>query len=324
MSGPNNNNDNNTVKEEERFLVRIAWACEIEGLTQAETADQFGITRLRVNKALAEARNRGLVSVYINSVYSPCAQQESELKNKYGLSDAHVAPVFQKADNTQMLIGNYLGQHLNKVLEDSQTKKFGMSWGATLNHAMQYMKPLNRPNLEIVSVMGCATHASDLNVIESTRLLADLCNAKKSYFTAPLYANSAKSRDILIKQHVFSEMIENIRTVDSLAMTLGDTSQLSNLIREALPDWVDAQGLVDKGAVGDALGYYIGADATPIEHDINRCVLGIQLEDLRHIPNVILAAGGAHKIPVLRAFLKLNLADTLVTDQKTARALLQE
>ena len=33
------------IDEEERFLVRIAWACEIEGITQAAAADRFGVTR---------------------------------------------------------------------------------------------------------------------------------------------------------------------------------------------------------------------------------------------------------------------------------------
>ena len=32
-----------------------------------------------------------------------------------------------------------------------------MSWGSTLNHAMHHMRPLDRPDLEIVSVMGCVT-----------------------------------------------------------------------------------------------------------------------------------------------------------------------
>lgn len=312
------------AQEEEIFLVRIAWACEIEGLTQAQAASCFGVTRLRVNKALAEARNRGIVQVTINSNYLPCAKAESDLKEKFQLSDAHVAPVAEKTDNVQQLIGNTLGHYLNKLLANPATGRFGMSWGSTLNYAMQSMMPLNRPELEIVSVMGCATHNSDLNIIESTRLLANLCGAQKSYLTAPLYASSAKSCKILMEQPVISEMIENIRTVDSLAMTLGDTSALSNTVRDALPKTVRIEDLVERGAVGDALGYYLDKNGKPVQHQINRCVLGIQLHDLQHIPNVILAAGGGHKIAVLRAFLKRRLTNTLITDQHTAAALLTE
>lgn len=315
------NQNNNVAREEERFLVRVAWACEIEGLTQAEAAERFGVTRLRVNRALAEARNRGIVRVYINSAYSPCADAELKLKNKFNLSDAHVAPVSDTNEPVKELIGSYLGQYLSTHLADTSTKRFGMGWGTTLNYAMTHMRPLNRPDLEIVSVMGCVTRSSDINIIESTRLLADLCNANKSYFTAPLYASSPKSRNTLIKQDVFSEMIDGIRTVDSLVMTLGDMSALSNMIRDGIPAFVSVKDLLDAGAVGDALGYYLNKKGRLAKHRINGCVVGMELSDLEGIDNVILAAGGEHKIPIIKAFLNLNLVDTFFTDQVTANAL---
>ena len=69
-----------------------------------------------------------------------------------------------------------------------------MSWGNTLNLATRFVSPLDRPDLEVVSVMGGLTQGSDLNSFEITTRLADLCNARHSYFTAPLYAGSAESR----------------------------------------------------------------------------------------------------------------------------------
>jgi len=77
----------------EQLLVRLAWACEVQGMTQAQAAEQFGITRLRVNKSLAEARERGIVRVTINSSFGPCVVLEDELRNRFGLNSATVAPV---------------------------------------------------------------------------------------------------------------------------------------------------------------------------------------------------------------------------------------
>ena len=310
------------TEEEERFLVRVAWACEIEGLTQAEAADRFGVTRLRVNKSLAEARARGIVRVHVSSAYSPCVELETRLKERFELSDAHVAPVSDSSDPVKALIGSYLGQHLTRLLADSALRRFGMAWGSTLNHAMRGMRPLNRPDLEIVSVMGCVSRSSDLNIIESVRVLANTCNAEKRYFTAPLYADSARSRKMIVKQAVFADMIERIRTVDALAMTLGDMSARSNMIRDGLPRSVKVRDLVRAGAVGDALGYYLDERGEIVDHELNDCVVGMELSDLAHVDNVILAAGGEHKLAVIRAFLSLGHTDTLVTDRATATALL--
>jgi len=314
----------NPARDDERLLVRIAWACEIEGLTQADAAERFGITRLRVNKALAEARSKGIVRVYIDSTYAPCAQAESDLKKKYALDDAHVAPVFDPVSDVKNLIGSYLGQYLSTLLTDTGIQTFGIAWGSTLNIAMQYLRPMNRPDLEIMSVMGCVSRASDVNIIESARVLANLCHAQKRYFTAPLYADSTKSRNTILKQTVFHEMLERIRVVDALALTVGDASGLSSMIRDGLPRSVTVKELIKAGAVGDVLGYYIDEQGRRIKHDINGCVVGMELEDLQHIPNVILAAGGKHKEKIINALLKRRVVNTLVTDQITANALLKQ
>jgi len=76
------------------------------------------------------------------------------------------------------------------------------------------------------------------------------------------------------------------------------------------------------GAVGDVLGYVLDAEGRPVGHPINERVIGVELEDLRGIPDVILAAGGLHKVPILKAVLGLGLVDTLVTDENTARAVM--
>ena len=92
-------------------------------------------------------------------------------------------------------------------------------------------------------------------------------------------------------------------------------------MRDGLPADVTREALAEAGAVGDVLGILLGADGRPIDHPINDRVIGISPDDLAAIANVILAAGGAHKVPVLRATLAMGVVDTLVTDEATARAL---
>ena len=311
-----------TIDQEERLLVRIAWACEIEGNTQAEVANRFGITRLRVNKALGQARRRGIVRISINSDYAPCAELEGELTARFGLALAEIVPSPTNAADTQMMVGMALGNYLSGVLANPDIKLFGMSWGNTLNLATRFMAPVTRPDLEIVSVMGGLTKGTDLNSYEITRRLADICNADLSYFTVPIYASSAESRDVLIAQDVFLEIIKKIRSADAIAMAAGDISDASLLMRDGLPTEYSPEELIAKGAVGDILGYMLDETGEPVDHPINSRLIGISLEDLGAIPNVILAAGGSHKVAIMKAVLARGVVDTLVTDETTAIALL--
>jgi len=310
--------------EGERFLARVAWAYHVEGLTQGAVAERLGVTRLRVNKALAEARRLGLVRIALDTRFAPCVEAEAALKARYGLAEAFIAPGPADPEETRAVVGMALGHQLTRVLADPAVKRFGMSWGNTLNVATRHVGPMERPDLEIVSVMGGTTRGSDVSSFEITSRLAHLCGATHSFFPAPLYAGSRESRDIIMGQDVFTEVLETIRAVDALAMAVGDISDRSLLMRDALPRDVTREALLGAGAVGDCLGTVLDASGAPIHHPINERLIGIAFDDLRSIPNVILAAGGPHKVPIIRAVLSRGVVDTFVGDEATARALLCE
>lgn len=309
------------IDTEQRFLAQVAWAYYVEGLTQEKVAEKLGATRLRVNKALSEAHRVGLVRITFNTAYAACFDLEQALCERFGLKQAYVAPAPAQESDVQTITGAALGNLLSEVLADPAVKSFGMSWGGTLNIATRFLAALERPDLEVISVMGGLTRGSDLNSFEITTRLADLMGAQHSYFTAPLYAGSAESRDTIMQLDVFRDVLERIRAVDALAMAAGDLSKRSLLMRDALPNGTTIEELRAAGGVGDILGTVINAEGKPIDHPINEKVIGIGIPDLARIPNVILAAGGAYKVAVCRAILGLGLIDTFVTEENTARAL---
>lgn len=313
------------IDAEERFLARVAWAYYVEGMTQEKVAEKLGATRLRVNKSLGEAHRRGLVRITFNTAYAACAELESALTDRFGLNQAYVAPAPLEDRDVQTMVGAALGHVLTEVLADPAIKMFGMSWGGTLNIATRYVAAqIARPDLEIISVMGGLTRGSDLNSFEITTRLADLMGAQHSYFTAPLYAGSAASRDAILEQDVFRDILEKLRGVDAMAMAAGDLSPRSLLMRDGLPSDIRMEDLITAGGVGDILGTVIDAQGRPIDHPINDRIIGIGLADLHRIPNVMLAAGGSYKVPVIRATLGLGSVNTFVTDEATARALVTE
>ena len=310
------------IDTEERFLAQVAWAYYVEGLTQERVADKLGVTRLRVNRAISDAHKRGLVRITFNTAFAACAELEAALRARFALKQAYVAPAPIETRDIQMIVGAALGNLLSEVLADPKIRLFGMSWGGTLNIATRFVAAMERPDLEVISVMGGLTQGSDLNSFEITTRLADLLGAQHSYFTAPLYAGSRESRDTIMQLDVFRDVLEKLRSVDAMAMAAGDLSKRSLLMRDGLPKDVTMEELIAMGGVGDVLGTVIDAKGRALDHPINERVIGIGLDDLTRIPNVILAAGGAHKVAVNRAILARGVVDTFVTDEATARALL--
>jgi len=310
------------IDVEERFLAQVAWAHHVEGLTQEQVAEKLKVTRLRVNKALAEARKNGLVRITLNTSFSACPELEERLCVEFGLTEAYVAPSPTRPEDLQTIVGAALGQMLSSKLADARVKTFGLTWGNTLNLATRFVASFHRHDLEIISVMGGLTRGSDFNSFEITTRIADLLGAQHSYFPAPLYAGSRRSRDTIMKLDVFNEVLAKIRKIDGMAVACSDISPRSLLVRDGLPPDIKPGDLIKAGAVGDVLGTIIDRNGNPIDHSINERVVGIGLDDMRKIPNTILAAGGAYKIPVMNAVLRQGLARVLVTDEASARDLL--
>ncbi|MEM7443017.1 MAG: sugar-binding transcriptional regulator [Pseudomonadota bacterium] len=315
-------NAGDTVPEDERFQVLVTWLYHVEGLTQGAIAEHLGVTRLKVNRALADARRNGIVRISIHSRYAPCIDLAEELIDRFALKSASIAPAPSDDANVQPVIGTELGLYLHRLLGDRAIKRMAVGWGNTLNHAARAMTPISRPDMEIVSLMGSLPRGSDINSFEITTKIADLLAAERSYLTAPLYAGTEQSRDTFMVQDVFQDVFVKLRQSDLYAIGVGDLTLKSLLVRDGLPRDVTADDLKRVGAVGDILGYFIDAEGKPIDHSITKRVVGVSPYELRGRSNVILAAGGQHKVAVIGAALKTGIFDTLVTDERTARSIL--
>lgn len=311
------------LHDEEQFQVRAAWLYHVEGITQGAIAEHLGVTRLRVNRALREAMRNGIVKVSIHSRYAPCLKLEEVLKKTFKLRYVAVAPSPANEDNTIKVVGTEAGRYLGVLLRDQSVKLFGISWGETLKFAARTVTPARREDLEIVSVMGGFPRGSDFNIFAVTAQLASSFSAERTYLTLPLFSSSAESRDIILVQEVFQEVFDKIRRADGIAVSAGDMSNRSLLIHYSLPGDVDRNELIEAGAVGDILGYFIDADGRIIDHPITDRVLGLNPFEFRGMRNLILAAGGRYKKKIILAALRTKIFDTLITDQQAAEGILE-
>jgi DNA-binding transcriptional regulator LsrR (DeoR family) len=79
----------------------------------------------------------------------------------------------------------------------------------------------------------------------------------------------------------------------------------------------------EAGAVGNYLGHFIDAGGEVLDHPLNRRVIGLAPHELAGVRQRIMISGGRSKIAALKAVLGAGLLTGLVTDQTSARALLE-
>jgi len=105
--------------------------------------------------------------------------------------------------------------------------------------------------------------------------------------------------------------------------TVNSVVMQANILTEAEFAALQALGAVGdpRVAVGDIGLRFFDADGRAIPHAINDRIIGLTLEQIRAIPRVIGVAGGPEKFEVIRAALRGQLINVLVTDEDNARQL---
>ena len=73
-------------------IVRAAWLYHVAGNTQEHTADLLGISRIKVNRLLAEARESGIVKISIEHRFARMVEIEESLRRRYDLAFCRTTP----------------------------------------------------------------------------------------------------------------------------------------------------------------------------------------------------------------------------------------
>ena len=107
--------------------TKVSWLYYMEGMTQDEISKTLGLSRSRVLRFLANAKQSGMVQIRVTTKLSYCVELERALEAKYGLERAIVIPKPQTANATQDIIGAVLGGYISETITENMT--IGLGWG---------------------------------------------------------------------------------------------------------------------------------------------------------------------------------------------------
>lgn len=301
--------------------VRAAWLYYVEGLTQEHIAEALGLSRIKVIRMLAAARNEGLVKIRIDARSARQAGLERGLVTAFGLDEAVVVPAARDPANVSSLVGYAAGLWLSDKLTDNMSLAVG--WGQTLNQALRGIQPRQIEAMSVVSLLGGLTHSRSINPSAVARRVADMFGADCFQLTAPVFVSNAELREALWREPTLRELRERARAADIALVSVGDLVPGSTLFREGLLPQSDLASLRKAGAVGDLVCHFIDAEGQLVDHPVNRRVMAVSPAELKGIGLVAIAAGGADKEASIRAALRASDAKVLITDERAAEALLK-
>lgn len=308
------------VDRDEQQATRAAWLYFVSGLTQAQIGKKLGINRIRVNRLLAQARERGLVQIRISGRMAECTRLEQELAGHFHLRDAVVVPTPPGRDGAQQVVAAAAGAYLDQRLRNGLS--IGVGWGRTLRLSMRSIAARPLPGLNVVSLLGGLTRGAAMNPHETASHLADLLGAQCYYIAAPALADSEASRAVLMNQPMLRDVFQRAEKLDIAYLSVGDLKPDSTMASVGLIDKAEIGSLLRAGAVGDLCVHWIDRAGRVVDHSVNTRAVALRPEQLKSIGSVILASGGLSKIEVIHGALRGGYVNALVTDEATAKGVL--
>ncbi len=310
-----------------RLLYRIAQAYYIDGHTQLEIARRFGLSRPKVSRLLQQARDVHVVNISLVPPSEGAADLEHDLEAAYGLEEVVLVDVDrpEEADLVARDLGPAAAECLLRCLKRSSV--VAMAWGRTLWATVAALPERTMPDVTLVQLTGGLGPVDALeHSTELIRRAAQKLNAKLCLLPAPGIVSTYEAARALRQDHQVSEVLKLAARADIAVVGLGVPTCDSVLLKDGtILTADDLQILEANGAVGDiALRYIDTRGRTVSLETLNRRIIGLTLDEIRHIPRVIGVGGGTAKHEVVEAALQSGLLDVLVTDRGTAEAVLSE
>lgn len=310
-------------KEKLKKVIDAARLYYLLDYNQNEIAKKMGISRPTVSRLLQLAKSEGIVNIQINDPTEDGVNLAKQLEKQFSLKKAIVATIPQYEDH---IIKNYLGEkaavYLNEIVNDNDI--IGVTWGTTLYHIAIELKKKFVKDVKVVQLKGGVSY-SDKNTYASEvlYLFGQAFNTTPHNLPLPAIVDNILVKQAMKADRHIRKILELGKEANIAIFSTGSIKDESLLFQLGYFTEDDMKMLIPN-AVGDICSRFFDINGEICRHNLNERTLGISLDDLKAKEYSILCAGGAKKINGIYGALKGKYANVLITDQFTARFLLEK
>ena len=305
------------------LLAEVAALYYRDRLDQETIAGRVGVSRSTVSRLLSEVLAAGIVEIRIRQSMPLVEGLGRDLIRRFDLRDAQVLDARGRTDGVLGRVGRLAARLLDSILGEGDV--LAISWGAGVHAVAAGLDSVTPRGVEVVQMIGGAgSRDSEVDGTELARRMADVFGGRCRYLSAPLVVDDEQVAAALLRQRGVRETLSAAAHADVALVGIGAlVPEVSSLLRAGYltPDGLAA--LRALGAVGDVCGHHFGVDGTLVDTELSRRVVAIDPTSLRAIPRVVGVASGSAKAEALVGALRARLVNVLVTDDATARAVLE-
>ncbi|MCI2057372.1 MAG: hypothetical protein LKJ86_09580 [Oscillibacter sp.] len=286
--------------------------------TQQDIARILKLSRQTVSKLLNDALDEHIVEFKIHNPEQDCADLEQKLCEHFGIQRAVVCSVSGKDDRLcQLMTVKKAADYLQPILRRGN-QQIAISWGRTLQALIAELPDVHASGNVVFPLFGATDIEKPCFLSnELARNFADRIGAEVKYAWFPYRPDQAEDCALLKKTSYYKKMSAHWDEIDLAIVGIGNTTMVQL--------FEDVFGYHEKSdcAVGDIATHLFTADGTliaPYDHAL--CASAENLKTARETVAIACSSVENDKCTAIAGALRTGLINTLITDDRSARTIL--
>ncbi|WP_102192659.1 sugar-binding transcriptional regulator [Microbacterium aurantiacum] len=309
--------------DDELLMVRVAELSYDEDKTQDEIGSLLKISRWKVGRLLTQARERGIVRIEIVHPRARRLGLERVLVERFGLTEAVVVPSPSGEESTLERVAQAAADFLTTLRPVPRT--LGVSWGRTLRAVAEALTDGWAHGVTVVQLNGgVSLNRRSGGAAGLAGTIAQRASGHVSLLPSPAILERVETKLAIEADRTVAAVLEEAAHAQAFLFTAGPCDATSAHVDNGYLSVQDVEELARRGAVGDVLGRYVDADGNIVDPQLDARTVGVELGRLRAAKTAIFVTAGPAKHDIARTVVTSGLCSVLVTDETTARALLEE
>ncbi|WP_223632850.1 sugar-binding transcriptional regulator [Rhodobacter sp. TJ_12] len=302
---------------------RARWLHEVGGLSVAEIGWRLGLSAERVRALLDEGAVEPVTIPGGAAGARLMRQLSRRLREMYpALRAVHLAPLGPGVQDPVPAIASAAARWLTRLVQSRAAPQVvGLSHGRSLAAMVRQLPEMRAPDLCFVSLLGELTlsHTAYPHVVMN--YLAQRFGAQAFPFPATLYVETPEERAELTRLPVVRKVTDLARAADIWIVGIGRATAQNQLLGTGMILPGCLAKITNQGAQCEILGRFFDGEGNELDTPLAARTLSPP-KDLFAGRRIVGLAGGPDKVAPVHAALRGGLIQELVTDSRTAVALL--
>jgi len=288
------------------------------GETQSRVAELLGVTRPHVSRLLKRARAEGIVEIRIVDQATEASPAGDALRERFGLNAVHLAPALVGPEEvSRRMIGRLAADVLRAAIRDGAV--VGIGDGASISaiaDAVATDEPLHETGATVVPLCGGYWFGGPAR--EPFRRVADGIGGVPLGLLAPGLVDDPATKTSLCAHAGVRRILDLWDRLEVAAFGIGGPVWSAAALGDAT-----IRELESDGAVVEILVRPFTLDGRFVGEGLRERTIAFDAPELSRVPIRIAVAGGPTKVRPILGALRSGVVTTLVTDRRTAEAVVQ-